>query len=95
MINYIDDCISNEISPVPVQEVTVPLDTAHPCSVRGVTDFSAKLKCSKDLHNIINAINILLCATNIGKKDRQENVVSVLENLAFTQKQSLTVILEN
>ena len=55
MINFIDDCISNEIPSAPVEKVAVPSDTVHPCSVRGITDLNAKLQRSKDLHNIVKS----------------------------------------
>jgi len=53
MIKFIDDCISNEIPVLPTEPVTVPSDNLHPCSIRGITDLSAKLARSKDVHNVI------------------------------------------
>jgi hypothetical protein len=55
MINFIDDCISNEIPKSPLECTTVPSDNNHPCSVRGVPDLLANLARKKDLHNIVKS----------------------------------------
>ena len=53
MIEFIDDCISNEIPPVPKEFFSVPSDNLHPCSIRGITNLSAKDARSKDIHNVV------------------------------------------
>ena len=55
MIDFINDCISNEIPPLPPDPITVPSDTTHPCSVRGTKDLHANLAHRKDVHNIVNS----------------------------------------
>ena len=55
MINFIDDCISNEIPPIPIEEVTVLSDSIHPCSVRRIPDLTANIARSKDVHNVIKS----------------------------------------
>ena len=55
IIDFIDDCISNEISQPPSEPVAVPSDTKHPCSVRGITNLNAKATHKKDLHNVIQS----------------------------------------
>ena len=55
MINFIDDCISNEIPHIPPEPIVVPSDNVHPCSVRGITDLKASIARSKDLHNVIKS----------------------------------------
>jgi hypothetical protein len=55
MINFIDDCIANEIPNAPSEHITVPSDNTHPCSVRPIPDLSAKIARKKDLHNIVKS----------------------------------------
>ena len=55
MISFIDNCISNEIPPIPTESVTIPSDNVHPCSVRGIVDLHADVARRKDLHNIVKA----------------------------------------
>ena len=52
MINFINDCISNEIPPLPLEPITVPSDNMHPCCTRGIIDLNNMVARQKDLHNI-------------------------------------------
>jgi len=83
MITFIDDCISNEIQVLTTEPVTVLSDDLHSCSIRGITDLSAKLARPKmyvTLSRLVNLISILLPVTNIANRVNQENDDLVLVN---------------
>ncbi|KAH7871984.1 uncharacterized protein C8R40DRAFT_1053578, partial [Lentinula edodes] len=60
LVQYLDDAISNIVPPVPDDEILVPSDIKHPCSVRGTTmqgfehpAMESDLATQKDLHNLV------------------------------------------
>ncbi len=55
LINYINDCISNEMPPPPANPIIVPSDVVHPCSVRNVTDHNDTAARKKDMHNLVKS----------------------------------------
>lgn len=62
--SYVEDCISSSVPP-PVPsgvDITVPSDSHHPCSVRGVNfavpELSTPSHQQQDLHNIVKATQI-------------------------------------
>ena len=58
LINFIDNCITNEIPSKPSDNIKVPSDDIHPCSVRPVKNYNNDIARKKDLHNLVKACQI-------------------------------------
>ncbi len=57
LLNFIDDCISNNIPQLSASSEleNVPSDHVHPCAVRGITDLHATRAREKDVRNLVRS----------------------------------------